>query len=42
MVKVGLSPSEKISFYLIQQNPLKNEEQGFLFHLKGYFRSQDV
>ena len=42
LLKVGLSPSEKVSFYLLQQKPFKNDEKCFLFHLKSSFRSQDI
>ena len=41
-LKVGLAPSEKISFYLLQWKPFRNDEKSFLFHLKCSFRSQDI
>ena len=40
--KVELSPSKKISFYLLQWKPFKNNEKCFLFHLKNSFRSRDI
>ena len=42
LIKVGLSPSKKNSFYLLQQNPFKNDEKCFLFHLKSSSSSQDI
>ena len=39
--KIGLSPSKKM-FYLLQCKPFKSDEKCFLFHLKGYCRSQDI
>ena len=41
-IKVGLSPSRKISFYLLQKKPFKNDEKCFLFYLKSSFHSQDI
>ena len=41
-LKVRLSPSKKISFYLLRCNPFKNDEKCFLFQLKSSFRSQDI
>ena len=41
-LKVGLSPSKKIPFYLPQWKAFKNEEKCFLFDLKSFFRSQDI
>ena len=38
--KTGLSPSKKISCYFLEWKPSKNDENGFLFHLKSSFRSQ--
>ena len=35
--KVGLSPSKKNLFYLLQWKPFKNDEKSFLFHLKALF-----
>ena len=40
--KVGLSSSKKISFYLLQWKPFKNDEKCFLFHFKRSFRFQDI
>ena len=40
-VKAGPSPSKKISLYLLQCKPFKNDEKCFLFHLKSSFCSQD-
>ena len=40
-LKVGLSPSKKL-FYLLHWKPFKNDEKCFLFHIKSYFRSQDI
>ena len=40
--KVGLSPSKKISFYLLQRKPFKTDEKCFLLHLKSSLRSQDT
>ena len=42
LFKVGLSPSKKYSFYLLQMKALKKYEKFFLFHLKSSFRSQDI
>ena len=42
IIKVGLSPSKKKSFYLLEWKPLKNDEKFFLFHLKSCFRSPYV
>ena len=42
VTKVGLSPSKKILFYLLHWNPFKNDEKCILFHLKSFFRSQDI
>ena len=42
VLKVGLSPSKKISLYLLQRKPFKNDEKCFLFQLKSSFRSQDI
>ena len=39
MFKVGLSPSEKVFFICFYENPLKNDEKCFLFHLKSSFSS---
>ena len=39
--EIGLSPSKKM-FYLLQCKPFKSDEKCFLFHLKGYCRSQDI
>ena len=36
-LKVGLSPSKKISFYLLQWKPFKNDENSFYFILKALF-----
>ena len=41
-LKVGLSPSKKILFYLLHWKPFKNDEKYFLFHLKSSFRSQGI
>ena len=41
-LKLGLSPSKKISFYLLQWKPFKNDEKCFLFHLKSSFLSQNI
>ena len=38
--KVGLSPSKQNSFYLLQWKPFNDEK--CLFHLKSFFRSQDI
>ena len=40
--KVELSPSKKISIYLLQWKSFKNYEKCFLFHLKSSFCSQDI
>ena len=42
IIKVGLSPSKKNLFYLLHWKPFKNDEKGFLFHLKSPFRSEDI
>ena len=33
---------KKISFYLLQWKPLKNDERCFLFYFKSSFRSQNI
>ena len=40
--KVGLSPSKKNFFYLLQWRPFKQDKKCFLFHLKSFFRSPDI
>ena len=42
ILKVRLSPSKKISVYLLQWRPFKNDEKCFLFYLKSSSRSQDI
>ena len=37
-IKTGLSPSNKINFFL----PFKNDEKCFLFYLISSFCSQDI
>ena len=39
ILKVGLSPSKKKYFYLLEWKPFKNDEKCFLFHLESSFRS---
>ena len=41
-LKVRLSPSKKVFYYLLQRKPFKNDEKCFLFHLKSSFHSQDI
>ena len=41
-IKVGLSPSKKNLFYLLQWKPFKNGEKCFLFRFKSSFCSQDI
>ena len=41
-LKLGPSPSKKNYFYLLQWLPFKIDEKRFLFHLKNFFRSQDI
>ena len=41
-LKVGLPPSKKIYFYLLQWRPFKNDEKSLLIHLKSSFCSQDI
>ena len=41
-IKVGLSPSIKKWFYLLQWKTFKNDKRCFLFYLKSYFHSQDI
>ena len=41
-LKVGLSPSKKKLCYLLDWKSYKNDEKCFLFHLKSFFRSQDI
>ena len=36
-IKVKLSPSKKISFYLLQWKPFKMMKNAFLYHLEGSF-----
>ena len=40
--RVGLLPSKKTLFYLLQWQPFKNDEKCFLFHLKSSSHSQDI
>ena len=40
-LKVGFSPSKKSCFICFNESPLKMMKC-FLFHLKSYFRSQDI
>ena len=42
LLKVGLSPSKRIYFYLLKWKLFKNDKKYFLFHLKSFFRSQDI
>ena len=42
LIKIGLSPSKKISVYLLQCKLFKNDEKCFLFQLKSSFRSEDT
>ena len=42
LFKVGLSPSKKFFFDLLQLQPFTNDEKWFLFHVKSSFRSQDI
>ena len=41
-MKRGISPSKKKCFICFDENPFKNDEKCFLFHLKSSFRSQDI
>ena len=41
-IKVGLSPSKKNFYCLLQWWLFKNDEKSFLFYLKSSFRSQDI
>ena len=41
IIKVGLWPSKKVSFYFLQWKHFKNNKKYFLFHLKSSFCSQD-
>ena len=41
-IKVGLSPSKKILFYLLRRKLFKNDYKCFLFHFKSSFRYQDI
>ena len=41
-LKVRLSSSKQVSFYLLQWKPFKSDEKCFLFHLKSSFHSQDI
>ena len=42
IIKVGLSPSKKNLFYLLQSRPFKNDEKCFLFRLESSFGCQDI
>ena len=42
LFKVGLSPSKKNSFCLLQWKPFKNDGKCFLFHLESSFPSQHI
>ena len=42
ILTIGLSPSKKIHFYLLQWKPFKSDEKCFLFHLKGSFPSKNI
>ena len=42
ILKVGLSPSKKNLFYLLQWELFKNDEKYFLFNIKIFFCSQDI
>ena len=41
-IKVGLSHAKRKLCYLLDWKPFKNDEKCFLFHLKSFFRSQDI
>ena len=41
IIKVGLSASKNNVIRLIEK-PFKSDRKYFLFHLKSYFRSQDI
>ena len=41
-IKVGLSPSKKKLYYLLDWKPVKNDEKYFLFDLKSSFRSPHI
>ena len=42
LFKVGLSPSKKNYFCLLQWKPFKNDGKCFLFHLESSFPSQHI
>ena len=42
LFKVGLTPSKKSLFHLLQLKPFKNGEKCFLLHLKSSFLSRDI
>ena len=42
MIKIGPSPSKKTCVTYLIENPLKNNEKCFLFHLKSSVRPQDI
>ena len=42
LIKVVLSPSKKILWYLLDWQPFRSYEKCFLFHRKSSFRSQDI
>ena len=41
-IKVGLLPSKKDLFYLLEWKSFKNYEKLFLFHPKSSFHAQDI
>ena len=42
IVKVGLSTPEKTCVICLIESPLEMMKNAFLFHLKSFFRSQDI
>ena len=42
IVKDGLSPSKRTSFYFLQLKPFKKDEKCFSFYPKNSFRSQGI